>query len=154
MCSSDLKQNGATIAFITLHVGIGTFRPIKADKITDHKMHPESYFVSENTAELLTKNKNKKRLIAVGSTTTRTLESVFDGEKFIAGQGTTDLFIYPGYKFKCVDCILSNFHLPKSSLLVMMSAFSGQPLMKKAYEQAVNLEYRFFSFGDAMLVMP
>ncbi len=151
---SKLKEKGVIITTITLHVGIGTFRPVTADNIDDHKMHSEFYSISDETCEILNlAKKEKRRIISVGTTSTRTLESVMmKNGKFISETGSTDIFIYPGYKFLAIDCLLTNFHLPKSTLIMLVSAFSKKEYILKAYKEAVSLEYRFFSFGDAMFI--
>ncbi len=150
-----LKDKGVKIGYVTLHVGLGTFRPVKADKIEDHKMHSEHYHLPKETADLI--NETKKiggRIIAVGTTSCRTLESVgtFCGE-IKEDDGFTDIFIYPGYIFKCIDGILTNFHLPESTLIMLVSAFYGYDKTLKAYKEAVDKRYRFFSFGDCMLIL-
>lgn len=151
----QLKEKGVKLAFLTLHVGLGTFRPVNADNVEDHKMHSEFYQLSEETAQLLNETKaNGGRVIAVGTTSIRTLETIankFDG-KLEADSGWTDIFIKPGYTFKFVDAFLTNFHLPKSTLIMLVSAFAGREFVLKAYHHAVEEEYRFFSFGDAMFV--
>jgi S-adenosylmethionine:tRNA ribosyltransferase-isomerase len=146
-----LKSNGINSAELTLHVGLGTFRPVSAEHITDHEMHHERYAVSSRTAEIInTARKAGGRIVAVGSTSVRTLESVVPVRE---AEGATDIFIYPPYEFKNVDAILTNFHLPKSTLLMMMSAFAGRELMLEAYNIAVAEKYRFFSYGDCMLIL-
>ena len=150
-----IQKKGVKIGFVTLHVGIGTFRPVKADNIEDHKMHAEHYHLSEETAALIRETKkNGGRVIAVGTTSCRTLESVatFHGE-ICAADGWTNIFIYPGYKFKCIDALLTNFHLPESTLIMLVSAFYDREKVLQAYKEAVEKEYRFFSFGDSMLVL-
>ncbi len=150
-----IRAKGVQIGFVTLHVGIGTFRPVKADNIEDHKMHSEHYHISEETAELIRKTKqNGGRVIAIGTTSCRTLESVatFHGEICVA-DGWTNIFIYPGYKFKCIDALLTNFHLPESTLIMLVSAFYDREKVLNAYKEAVDSHYRFFSFGDAMLIV-
>ncbi len=150
----DLKKKGVNIAFITLHVGLGTFRPVKEEKIEEHKMHSEYYEISQNIVDLIYKTKrNGKKVIAVGTTTVRTLETAATGVGEIkASSGWTDIFIYPGYQFKIVDAMITNFHLPESTLLMLVSAFAGRDKILKAYNEAVKNRYRFFSFGDAMLI--
>ncbi len=150
-----LRIKGVSIGFVTLHVGLGTFRPVKANEITDHKMHAEHYMLSKETAALIRKTKeNGKRVFAVGTTSCRTLESVFQKEGEIRGsEGWTDIFIYPGYQFKVIEGLITNFHLPESTLVMLVSAFAGFDNTMKAYEEAVKERYRFFSFGDAMLVV-
>lgn len=150
-----IQKKGVKIGFVTLHVGIGTFRPVKADNIEDHKMHAEHYHLSEETAALICETKkNGGRVIAVGTTSCRTLESVatFHGE-ICAADGWTNIFIYPGYKFKCIDALLTNFHLPESTLIMLVSAFYDREKVLQAYKEAVEKEYRFFSFGDCMLLL-
>ena len=150
-----LEGKGVNIAFVTLHVGLGTFRPVKADNITDHKMHSEHYFISEETAEIINKTKqNGGRVICVGTTSCRTLESA--ATKFgeiKACSEDTDIFIYPGYKFKVMDGLVTNFHLPESTLIMLVSAFAGYENTMNTYKTAVEEKYRFFSFGDAMLIL-
>lgn len=150
-----IKNKGVKIAYITLHVGLGTFRPVKVREIEKHKMHAEYYEISQETAEIINNTKKEgKRLFAVGTTTTRTLETVSDSEGFVtAKKGFTDLFIYPGYKFKAIDALITNFHLPESTLIMLVCAFAGKDKVLKAYEEAVKNRYRFFSFGDAMLII-
>lgn len=146
-----LNERGVSKAELTLHVGLGTFRPVSAEIITDHEMHYERYAVSAAAASTIAAAKNEGgRIVAVGSTSVRTLESVAPIQ---AAEGATNIFIYPPYQFKNVDVILTNFHLPKSTLLMMMSAFAGRELMLKAYETAVASNYRFFSYGDCMLIL-
>ena len=149
-----LADKGVNIGYVTLHVGLGIFRPVKADKIEDHHMHSEHYHLPKETAELINKTKaNGGRVIAVGTTSCRTLESVatFCGE-IKEDDRFTDIFIYPGYQFKCIDGLLTNFHLPESTLVMLVSAFYGYDKTFKAYKEAVMDEYRFFSFGDCMLI--
>ncbi len=150
-----LKKKGVNIGYVTLHVGLGTFRPVKAEKIEDHKMHTEHYYLPKETAQLI--NDTKKaggRVIAVGTTSCRTLESVasFRGE-IKEDDGNTDIFIYPGYKFKCIDGLITNFHLPESTLIMLVSAFYGYEKTLSAYKTAVEEKYRFFSFGDCMMIL-
>ena len=150
-----LKSKGVNIGYVTLHVGLGTFRPVKAEKIQDHHMHSEHYHLPKETADLINETKAKGgRVVAVGTTSCRTLESVakFCGE-IKEDDRFTDIFIYPGYKFKCIDGILTNFHLPESTLIMLISAFYGYEKTLKAYDVAVNDRYRFFSFGDCMLIL-
>lgn len=149
-----IEEKEINIGFITLHVGLGTFRPVKVDDILDHHMHSEFYTVSEETAELINKTKeNGKKIIAVGTTSVRTIETLANEEGIIkSGSGWTDIFIYPGYKFKLVDGIITNFHLPESTLLMLISAFASRELILKTYQRAIDEDYRFFSFGDAMLI--
>ena len=150
----ELKDSGVNLGFLTLHVGLGTFRPVKAENIEEHKMHKEYYILPNDTAKLVTETKAKgKRVIAVGTTAMRTLESAATGVNAIEGKsGATEIFIYPGYEFKIVDALITNFHLPKSTLLMLVSAFAGREFILKAYEHAVKEKYRFFSFGDAMFI--
>lgn len=150
-----LREKGVHIAFITLHVGLGTFRPVNAENVEEHEMHSEFYDVSEETAELLNKVREQGgKIITVGTTSTRTLETVAsknDG-RFVKENGWTNIFIYPGYQFKAVDGMITNFHLPKSSLIMLVSALSNRDIIMNAYETAVKEKYRFFSFGDAMFI--
>ncbi len=148
---NTLKSNGIHHAELTLHVGLGTFRPVSAELITDHEMHHERYAISSKAAETInTTRQAGGRVVAVGSTSVRTLESLPSIEQ---AEGATNIFIYPPYEFKTVDAILTNFHLPKSTLLMMMSAFAGRELMMQAYETAIQEKYRFFSYGDCMLIL-
>ena len=149
-----LKEKGVQIEFVTLHVGLGTFRPVKVDNVLEHKMHSEYYEVSAETARNLNKYKQEnKRVIAVGTTSCRTLESATDENGMIKeGKGWTEIFIYPGYKFRMVDSLITNFHLPESTLIMLVSSLVGKEETLKAYEEAVKEEYRFFSFGDAMFI--
>lgn len=149
-----VKEKGIRIAPVTLHVGLGTFRPVKVDDVNDHHMHSEFYMVSKETAEIVNETKkNGGRVIAVGTTSTRTLESVADENGMIREtSGWTDIFIYPGYQFKCIDALITNFHLPESTLLMLVSALSSRETMLDAYKIAVEEKYRFFSFGDAMFI--
>lgn len=148
-------QKGVKIVKITLHVGLGTFRPVQVENIKDHKMHTESYAISKDAADTLNEIKaSGGKIVAVGTTSVRTLETVMKKHgKFVAEKGETDIFIYPGYQFKAIDALITNFHLPKSTLLMLVSAFANQDLIKSAYEHAVKEKYRFFSFGDAMLII-
>lgn len=150
----ELKAKGVHIAFITLHVGLGTFRPVSVDTIEEHDMHAEFYQVSEGTARLLNDVKAKGgRIITVGTTSTRTLETIASKHgTFVEENGWTNIFIYPGYEFKGIDGLITNFHLPKSTLIMLVSAFAGQENVMHAYETAVKEQYRFFSFGDAMFI--
>ncbi|MBQ9862001.1 MAG: tRNA preQ1(34) S-adenosylmethionine ribosyltransferase-isomerase QueA [Clostridia bacterium] len=153
---NKLKEKGVKIGFVTLHVGLGTFRPVKADNITDHKMHSEHYELSEQTAELINATKkNGGRVFAVGTTSCRTLESVGVGEDGLvhAADGWTDIFIYPGYTFKVLDGLITNFHLPESTLIMLVSAFAGYETTMDTYRYAVEERYRFFSFGDSMMIL-
>ncbi len=149
-----IKAKGVNVAYVTLHVGLGTFRPVKVDDVTNHKMHSEHYEIPEVTARLINETKkNGKRVIAVGTTSCRTLESVasFFGE-IKPCNGFTDIFIYPGYEFKVLDGLITNFHLPESTLIMLVSAFAGYDNIMNAYNTAVEEKYRFFSFGDAMFI--
>lgn len=150
-----LKKKGVNIGFVTLHVGLGTFRPVKVDNITGHKMHAEHYELSEETAELINRTKAAgKRVIAVGTTSCRTLESIGMKEgKIEAKEGWTEIFIYPGYTFSVLDGLITNFHLPESTLIMLVSAFAGYQPTMNAYKHAVKEQYRFFSFGDAMAIL-
>lgn len=146
-----IKAKGVNIGYVTLHVGLGTFRPVKADDITQHHMHSEHYWLPKETADLINKTKSEgKRVIGVGTTSCRTLESVatFNG-KIEEAEGWTDIFIYPGYKFKCIDALITNFHLPESTLIMLVSALCGYENTMNFYNEAVKEKYRFFSFGDA-----
>ena len=151
----QIKDKGVNIAFITLHVGLGTFRPVSVDNIDDHEMHSEYYQMTKKTADLLNQTRaNGKRIISVGTTSTRTLETIRrDHSRFLEKSGWTDIFIYPGFKFKAIDGLITNFHLPKSTLVMLVSAFSTRDYILNAYQTAVQMEYRFFSFGDAMLII-
>lgn len=151
----ELKAKGVQLAFITLHVGLGTFRPVSVDNIDDHEMHSEYYQMTQETADLLNRTKeNGKRIISVGTTSTRTLETIRrDYDEFKAVSGWTDIFIYPGFEFKAIDGLITNFHLPKSTLVMLVSAFSSRQYILNAYRTAVEMKYRFFSFGDAMLII-
>ena len=149
-----IEKKGVNICYITLHVGLGTFRPVSVEKIEEHKMHSEFYSMNQETADILNKTKESGgRIIAVGTTTTRTLESILlKDNKFKACSGWTDIFIYPGFKFKAIDCLITNFHLPKSTLVMLVSALAGRENILNAYKIAVDNNYRFFSFGDAMFI--
>ena len=150
----EIENKGIKICYITLHVGLGTFRPVNVEDVTKHKMHSEFYQMSEEVANTLNKAKeNKQRIIAVGTTSTRTLETIMTKYgKFVKTSGWTDIFIYPGYNFKAIDAQITNFHLPKSTLIMLVSAFSTKEIILKAYEEAVKNKYRFFSFGDSMFI--
>ena len=150
-----INKKGVNIGYVTLHVGLGTFRPVKVDEITEHKMHSEHYEIPEETAQLISKTKaNGKRVIAVGTTSCRTLESVASKYGEIrACNGFTDIFIYPGYTFKVLDGLVTNFHLPESTLIMLVSAFCGYENTMNAYKVAVEEKYRFFSFGDSMIII-
>ncbi len=152
---NQIKRLGVTIAPVLLHVGIGTFRPVKEEDITKHPMHSEYFHVSEETAKLIYKAKKEgRRIIAVGTTSCRTLESAFDKNgNLIANNANTDIFIYPGYDFKVVDGLITNFHLPESTLIMLVSALLGYDQTMNAYRHAVKEKYRFFSFGDAMMIL-
>jgi S-adenosylmethionine:tRNA ribosyltransferase-isomerase len=146
----EIQAEGLKIAYLTLHVGLGTFRPVKCVDVTAHKMEPEYFLVPETTAALLKATKeNNGRIIAAGTTSLRALETYSSLRK----EGNTDLFIYPGYKFKLVDCLLTNFHFPMTTLLMLVCAFGGRELILKAYQEAVDKKYRFYSYGDAMLII-
>lgn len=149
------QEKGVKIGFVTLHVGLGTFRPVKVDDVTKHKMHSEHYEMSEETANLINEtHKNGGRVFCVGTTSCRTVESVAKREGEIkASDGMTDIFIYPGFEFKAMDCLITNFHLPESTLIMLVSAFAGYDNIMNAYKTAVAEKYRFFSFGDAMLIV-
>lgn len=152
----EIKTMGVNIAYVTLHVGLGTFRPVKADEITEHHMHSEHYYLPKETADLINKTKAEGgRVIAVGTTSCRTLESVatFNNGVIEEKEGYTDIFIYPGYEFKVIDGLLTNFHLPESTLIMLVSAFLGYENTMNAYKVAVEEKYRFFSFGDAMIIL-
>lgn len=149
-----IRAKGIRIGFVTLHVGLGTFRPVSAEEITDHKMHSEHYYMPEETAKLIRETKEKGgRVVAVGTTSCRTIESVAQKEGcFRESEGWTDIFIYPGYEFKGLDALITNFHLPESTLIMLVSALAGRENVLNAYREAVKEKYRFFSFGDAMLI--
>lgn len=149
-----VKEKGINITYVTLHVGLGTFRPVQEDNILDHKMHTEYYEMSEETANLLAKTRqNGNKIIAVGTTSVRTLETIMTKyNEFKKCSGTTDIFIYPGYKFKSIDYLITNFHLPKSTLIMLVSALAGRENVLNAYNEAVKEKYRFFSFGDSMII--
>lgn len=149
-----IEEKGVKLAYITLNVGLGTFRPVKVDDIKKHKMHSEFYQISKETADLINETKkNNKRIISTGTTTTRTLESVYKKNGEIKeDSGWTDIFIYPGFEFKVIDCQITNFHLPKSTLIMLVSALANREIILDAYKDAVEKKYRFFSFGDAMFL--
>ena len=149
-----IKEKGVEIANVTLHVGIGTFRPVKVEKIEEHHMHSEHYYIKKEDAEKINNaKKNGGRIISVGTTSCRVLESIADENGFVKEtEGDTSIFIYPGYKFKCIDALITNFHLPESTLLMLVSALAGKDYIMKAYKEAVEQKYRFFSFGDAMFI--
>lgn len=151
---NKIKEKKVNVVYITLHVGLGTFRPVNVENINDHKMHSEFYIMSKETAEVLKQTrKNNKKIISVGTTSTRTLETIMNlyGE-FKECSGWTDIFIYPGYKFKAIDNLITNFHLPKSTLVMLVSALAGRENIMNAYKEAIKREYRFFSFGDSMFI--
>ena len=149
-----IKAKGVEVAEVLLHVGLGTFRPVKEEVITDHKMHSEYYEVSETAVEVINRAKREgRRIIAVGTTSVRTLESVADENGFLKPcSGNTEIFIYPPYKFRCVDALITNFHLPESTLIMLVAALTGREQILGLYETAVKNKYRFFSFGDAMFI--
>lgn len=151
---NQIKNKGIKLAFITLHVGLGTFRPVKVDKIEEHHMHSEYYIMSRETADIINETKEKgNRVIAVGTTSCRTLETIGDENGTVREQsGWTNIFIYPGYRFKIVNALITNFHLPESTLIMLVSALSSRDIILKAYKTAVENKYRFFSFGDAMFI--
>lgn len=151
---SKIKNKGVNVAYITLHVGLGTFRPVKVEDVTKHKMHSEYYVMSDEVADLLNKTRESgHKIISVGTTSTRTLETIMSLYGTFKGcSGWTDIFIYPGYKFKGIDYLITNFHLPKSTLVMLVSALAGKEKIMKAYNEAVKEKYRFFSFGDSMLI--
>ena len=149
----SVRSRGAETAFVTLHVGLGTFRPVKEEKIEDHDMHSEFCIVPETTADIVNRtHENGGKVVAVGTTSCRTLESFTENGILKSGSRWTDIFIYPGYSFKCVDALITNFHLPESTLIMLVSALAGRENVLKAYETAVENRYRFFSFGDAMFI--
>ncbi|GIO27659.1 tRNA preQ1(34) S-adenosylmethionine ribosyltransferase-isomerase QueA [Ornithinibacillus bavariensis] len=153
---AEIEEMGVTVAFITLHVGLGTFRPVSVENIDEHKMHSEFYVMTKETAKTLKKTKeNGGRIISVGTTSTRTLETIArdNNGKLVESSGWTDIFIYPGFEFKAIDGLITNFHLPKSTLIMLVSAFSNREFILKAYNEAVKEKYRFFSFGDAMFII-
>lgn len=148
-----IRQKGVNIGFVTLHVGLGTFRPVKVEEITEHKMHSEHYFIPQKTADLINETKkNGGRVICVGTTSCRTLESAARNGVITECSDDTDIFIYPGYKFKVMDGLVTNFHLPESTLIMLVSALAGRENILRAYNEAVKEKYRFFSFGDAMIL--
>ncbi|MBQ8193362.1 MAG: tRNA preQ1(34) S-adenosylmethionine ribosyltransferase-isomerase QueA [Bacilli bacterium] len=150
-----IQNKGVEIAYVTLHVGLGTFRPVEVENILDHNMHSEYYVMDEETANILNKAKEEgRRIISVGTTSTRTLETVATNNngRFVSTSGNTNIFIYPGYEFKAIDCLITNFHLPKSTLIMLVSALAGRENVLAAYKCAVEEKYRFFSFGDAMFI--
>lgn len=149
-----MQDAGVKIAHVTLHVGLGTFRPVKVEDVTQHHMHSEFYVVEEDQAKLINDTKAAGgRVIAVGTTSCRTLESATGEDGILkAGSGWTEIFIYPGYRFKMIDGLITNFHLPESTLVMLVSALAGKEHIMAAYEEAVREKYRFFSFGDAMMI--
>lgn len=151
---AELEAKGVRIAYVTLHVGLGTFRPVKVDDVTNHHMHSEHYVVTEEAADIINSTKaNGGRVICVGTTSCRTIESASDDTgKVIPGESDTQIFIYPGYSFKVLDALITNFHLPESTLVMLVSALAGKDNIMKAYREAIDLKYRFFSFGDAMFI--
>ena len=145
---------GVEIAEVTLHVGLGTFRPVKVENVLEHHMHSEFYMIDEEAAEKINRTReNGGRVICVGTTSCRTIESAADETDVEGTSGWTDIFIYPGYRFQVLDCLITNFHLPESTLLMLVSALAGREHILAAYEEAVKQGYRFFSFGDAMLII-
>ncbi len=149
---AELAEKGIETAFVTLHVGLGTFRPVKEENILDHKMHSEHFSVSEEAANKINRAKAQgRRVIAVGTTSCRTLESM--GDNVRACEQSTEIFIYPGYEFKVIDGLITNFHLPESTLIMLVSAFLGRDKTMAAYEEAIKQKYRFFSFGDSMIII-
>jgi len=151
---SQIQAKGVHIAYVTLHVGLGTFRPVKVDDVENHKMHSEFYTITADTARIINEaRQNGGRVISVGTTSTRVLETVASADGTVSeASGWTDIFIYPPYRFKCVNCLITNFHLPESTLLMLVSAISSKEIIMKAYAEAVKEKYRFFSFGDAMFI--
>ena len=151
----QIQQKGVKIAHVTLHVGIGTFRPVKVENVEEHAMHSEHYYIKKEDADLI--NQTKKdghKVIAVGTTSCRVLESVADENGLVKEiEGDTNIFIYPGYSFKCIDQLITNFHLPESTLIMLVSSLAGKDFVMKAYEEAVRGKYKFFSFGDAMMIL-
>ncbi len=150
-----IKEKGVEVANVTLHVGIGTFRPVKVETVEEHEMHSEHYYIKKEDADKINKAKlNGNRVIAVGTTSCRVLESVSDENGRVKEiEGDTSIFIYPGYKFKCIDSLITNFHLPESTLIMLVSSLAGKDFIMKAYNEAVEKEYKFFSFGDAMIIL-
>jgi S-adenosylmethionine:tRNA ribosyltransferase-isomerase len=150
----EIKAKGVNIAYLTLHVGLGTFRPVKVEDINEHIMHSEYYHLDNENADLINETKKRgNKVIAVGTTSTRTLETIGDDNGFVREQsGWTDIFIYPGYKYKVIDELITNFHLPESTLIMLVSALAGKEHVMNAYNEAVKEKYRFFSFGDSMLI--
>lgn len=150
-----IREKGVNVAFVTLHVGLGTFRPVKVEDVTEHKMHSEHYYMPKDTADIINETKkNGGRVICVGTTSCRTVESVATAYGEIKEcSGDTEIFIYPGYEFKCMDGLITNFHLPESTLIMLVSAFAGYDSVMNAYKTAVSEKYRFFSFGDSMFIL-
>ena len=150
----EIRALGVEIAFLTLHVGLGTFRPVKVESVENHDMHSEFYSLDAQNAEIINAARRKGgRVISVGTTSTRTLETIADAEGYVKEEsGYTKIFIYPGYQFKCIDCLITNFHLPESTLIMLVSALAGKENIMNAYETAVKEKYRFFSFGDSMFI--
>ena len=150
----QIQEMGVKLCYVTLHVGLGTFRPVKVENVLDHHMHSEFYVVEKSEAEKINSTKREGgRVICVGTTSCRTIESASDENGVLkAGSGWTDIFIYPGYQFKILDCLITNFHLPESTLVMLVSALAGREHVLAAYEEAVKERYRFFSFGDAMFI--
>ena len=151
---NKIREKGINIVYVTLHVGLGTFRPVNVEDVTKHKMHSEFYMMNKETADILNKAKeDKRRIISVGTTSTRTLETIMNlYNEFRECSGWTDIFIYPGYKFRAINALITNFHLPKSTLVMLVSALAGKDNIMKAYNEAVERKYRFFSFGDSMFI--
>ena len=151
----EIQKKGISIANVTLHVGIGTFRPVKEETVENHEMHSEHFYIKQEDADKINQAKqNGKRVIAVGTTSCRVLETIADEKGMVKPtEGDTQIFIYPGYRFKCLDALVTNFHLPESTLLMLVSALAGREYIMKAYQEAVKEKYRFFSFGDAMLII-
>jgi S-adenosylmethionine:tRNA ribosyltransferase-isomerase len=148
----QIRERGVELCYVTLHVGLGTFRPVRADVIEEHKMHSEYFIIPDETAEMVNRVKaDGGRVIAVGTTSCRALESC--AGKIAPFSGFTDIFIYPGYEFKCIDGLITNFHLPESTLIMLASAFAGRESILRAYSEAIRERYRFFSFGDAMFII-
>ena len=150
----EVKEKGINIAYVTLHVGLGTFRPVKVDDVNEHVMHSEFYHLEEEDAKIINETKKRgNKIISVGTTSTRTLETIGDENGFVKAQsGWTNIFIYPGYKFKVVDKLITNFHLPESTFIMLVSALAGKEKVMNAYNEAVKERYRFFSFGDSMII--
>jgi S-adenosylmethionine:tRNA ribosyltransferase-isomerase len=152
---NQLREQEIKLAFMTLHVGLGTFRPVKTDNIEDHTMHSEYFIISDETVKIINETRTQGgRIIAVGTTSCRALEAQANQDGYISAfSGFTDIFIYPGYQFKCIDGLITNFHLPESTLIMLVSAFAGRENVLRAYQEAINEQYRFFSFGDSMLII-